>query len=153
MTEFLDVHAGRYQTYQFLIFLLFHCKPEKLTSGTNTPEYQIFLHNQSKIADTISDITGLNDRIVTELYAKEIVGRKVKQAAEVHGPNVTETHRVRPVVDAILERIKGDKNMYYKVRDVLLSDTIKVDASQLLQYLPEGISYYKISNNSYTLLY
>ena len=86
------------------------------------------------------------------MYAREIVGRMVKEAAEVRGPNVTEIQRVRPVLNAILARIKADKNMYYKVRDVLLSDTIRVDASQLLQYLPEGINYYRISNNSYTLL-
>jgi len=110
-------------------------------SGTDTPEYKIIFRNQSKIADTISDITGLNDRIVAELYAREIVGRTVKEAAEVRGPDVTEIRRVRPVLDAILARIKGDKNMYYKVRDVLLSDTIRVDAPQLVQYLPEGISY------------
>ena len=121
-------------------------------SGTDTPEYKIIFRNQSKIADTISDINGLNDRIVAELYAREIIGRTVKEAAEVRGPDVTEIRRVRPVLDAILARIKGDKNMYYKVRDVLLSDTIRVDAPQLVQYLPEGISYCRISNNSYTLL-
>ena len=108
-------------------------------SGMNTPEYKIFFRNQAKIADTISDITGLNDRIVAELYAREIIGRAVKEAAEVRGPNVTEIQRVRPVLNAILARIKGDKNMYYKVRDVLLSDTIRMDAPQLAQYLPEGI--------------
>ena len=108
-------------------------------SGMNTPEYKIFFLNQAKIADTISDITGLNDRIVEELYAKEIVGRVVRDAAKIYGPGVTETQRVQPVLDAIVARIKEDKNMYYKVRDVLLSDTIRVDASQLAQYLPEGI--------------
>ena len=103
-------------------------------SGMNTPEYKIFFRNQAKIADTISNITGLNDRIVAELYAREIVGRAVRDAAKIYGPNVTEIQRVRPVLDAIVARIEGDKKMYYKLRDVLLSD-----APELAQYLPEGI--------------
>ena len=108
-------------------------------SGMNTPEYKIFFHNQAKIADTISDIKGLNDRIVEELYAREIVGRAVRDTAKIYGPGVTEILRVQPVLNAIVARIKGDKNMYYKVRDVLLSDTIRADAPELAQYLPEGI--------------
>ena len=111
-------------------------------SGTNTPEYKIFFRNQAEIADTISDINGLNDRIVAELYAKRIIGRTVRDSADIRGPHVTEILRVRPVLNAILTRIKGDKNMYYKVRDVLLSDTISVDAPELAQYLPEGNANY-----------
>ena len=108
-------------------------------SGMNTQEYKIFFRNQAKIADTLSYIIGLNDRIVEELYARKIVGRAVRDAAKIYAPGVTEKQRVQPVLDAIVARIEGDKNMYYKVRDVLLSDTIRVDAPQLAQYLPEGI--------------
>ena len=108
-------------------------------SATNTAEYIIFFCNQAKIADAISDINGLNDRIVAELYAMKIVGKAVRDAADIRGPQVTEIQRVRPVLNAILARIKVDKNMYYKVRDVLLSDNISVDAPELALYLPEGI--------------
>ena len=108
-------------------------------SGTNTPEYKTFFHNQAKIADTIGDINGLIDRIVAELYARRIVGKAVRDAADIHGPHVTEILRVRPVVNAIIARIEGDKNMYYRVRDVLLSEDISVDAPELAQYLPQGI--------------
>ena len=108
-------------------------------SGTNTPEYKTFFRNQAKIADTISDINGLIDRIVAELYARRIVGKAVRDAADIRGPQVPEIQRVRPVVNAIIARIKGDKNMYYRVRDVLLSDDIIVDAPELAQYLPQGI--------------
>ena len=108
-------------------------------SGTDTPEYKIFFRNQAKIADTIGDINGLNDRIVAELYARRIVGKAVRDAADIRGPQVPEIQRVRPVVNAIIARIKGDKNMYYRVRDVLLSDDISVDAPELAQHLPQGI--------------
>ena len=111
-------------------------------SGTNTPEYKTFFRNQAKIADAISDINGLNDRIVAELYSMKIVGKAVRDAADIRGPQVTEIQRVRPVLNAIVTRIKVDKNMYYKVRDVLLSDTISVDAPELAQYLPEGNTNY-----------
>ena len=107
-------------------------------SGTNTPEYKTFFRNQAKIADTIGDINGLIDRIVAELYAKKIVGKAVRDAADIRGPHVTEILRVRPVVNAIIARIKGDKNMYYRVRGVLLSDDISVDAPELAQHLPQG---------------
>ena len=107
-------------------------------SGTNTPEYKTFFRNQAKIADAISDINGLNDRIVAELFAMRIVGKAVRDAADIRGPQVTEIQRVRPVFNAIVTRIKVDKNMYYKVRDVLLSDTISADAPELALYLPEG---------------
>ena len=108
-------------------------------SGTDTPEYEIFFRNQAQIADIIGDINGLIGRIVANLYAKKIVGKAVREAADIHGPHVTEIQRVRPVVNAIIARIKGDKNMYYRVRGVLLSDDISVDAPELAQYLPQGI--------------
>ena len=60
-------------------------------SGTNTPEYKTFFHNQGKIADTIGDINGLIDRIVAELYARRIVGKAVRDAADIRGPHVTES--------------------------------------------------------------
>ena len=119
-------------------YLLASCTEVKL-SGTNTPEYKTFFRNQAKIADTIGDINGLIDRIVAELYARRIVGKAVRDAADIRGPHVTEILRVRPVVNAIIARIKGDKNMYYRVRGVLLSDDISVDAPELAQYLPQGI--------------
>ena len=119
-------------------YLLASCTEVKL-SGTNTPEYKTFFRNQAKIADTIGDINGLNDRIVAELYAKRIVGKAVRDAADIRGPQVPEIQRVRPVINAIIARIKGDKNMYYRVRGVLLSDDISVDAPELAQYLPQGI--------------
>ena len=107
-------------------------------SGTNTSEYKTFFRNQAKIADTISDINGLIDRIVANLYAKKIVGKAVRDAADIRGPHVTEILRVRPVLKAILARIDLDKDMYYKMRDVLLSDDITADAPGLKRYLPEG---------------
>ena len=119
-------------------YLLASCTEVKL-SGTNTPEYKTFFRNQAKIADTIGDINGLNDRIVAELYAKRIVGKAVRDAADIRGPQVPEIQRVRPVINAIIARIKGDKNMYYRVRGVLLSDDFSVDAPELAQYLPQGI--------------
>ena len=74
----------------------------------------------------------------------KIVGKAVRDAADICGPQVTEIKRVRPVLNAIVTRIKVDKNMYYKVRDVLLSDTISVDAPELALYLPEGNTNYVV---------
>ena len=90
-------------------------------SGTNTPEYKTFFCNQAKIADTIGDINGLIDRIVAELYAKKIVGKAVRDAANIHGPQVPEIKRVEPVLKAILKKIELNKDVYYKVRGVMLS--------------------------------
>ena len=92
-----------------------------MTEGKNTAEYQTFFRNQAEIADTIGDINGLIDRIVANLYAKRIVGKAVRDAADIRGPHVTEILRVRPVLNAILARIELDAEMYYKMRDVLLS--------------------------------
>ena len=108
-------------------------------SGTDTAEYQTFFRNQAEIADIIGDINGLIDRIVANLFAKRIVGKAVRDAADIRGPHVTEILRVRPVLKAILARIDLDKDMYYKMRDVLLSDDITADAPGLKRYLPEGI--------------
>ena len=110
-------------------------------SGTDTAEYQTFFRNQAEIADIIGDINGLIDRIVANLYAKKIVGKAVRDAADIRGPHVTEILRVRPVLKAILARIDLDKDMYYKMRDVLLSDDITADAPGLKRYLPEGNSF------------
>ena len=78
------------------------------------------------------------------MYASKIVGKAVRDAAGIRGPQVTEILRVRPVIEAILARIELDKNMYYKIRDVLLSDNITADAPGLAQYLPAGIGFRKI---------
>ena len=110
-------------------------------SGTDTAEYQTFFRNQAEIADIIGDINGLIDRIVANLYAKKIVGKAIRDAADIRGPHVTEILRVRPVLKAILARIDLDKDMYYKMRDVLLSDDITADAPGLKRYLPEGNSF------------
>ena len=112
-------------------------------SGTDTAEYQTFFRNQAEIADTIGDINGLIDRIVANLYAKRIVGKAVRDAADIRGPHVTEILRVRPVLKAILARIDLDKDMYYKMRTVLLSDDITADAPGLKRYLPEGNGFIK----------
>ena len=112
-----------------------------MTEGKNTAEYQTFFRNQAEIADTIGDINGLIDRIVANLYAKRIVGKAVRDAADIRGPHVTEILRVRPVLNAILARIELDAEMYYKMRDVLLSDDITADAPGLKKYLPKGIGF------------
>lgn len=110
----------------------------------DTAEYQTFFRNQAEIADTIGDINGLIDRIVADLYAKKIVGKSIRDAADIRGPHVTEILRVRPVLKAILARIELDSHMYYKMRDVLLSDSITADAPGLRRYLPEGIYWFTL---------
>ena len=44
-------------------------------SGKNSAEYKAFFRNQAQIADTISDINGLNDIIVAKLRAMKIIGK------------------------------------------------------------------------------
>ena len=112
-----------------------------MNEGKDTAEYQTFFRNQAEIADTIGDINGLIDRIVANLYAKRIVGKAVRDAADIRGPHVTEILRVRPVLNAILARIELDAEMYYEMRKVLLSDDITADAPGLKKYLPEGIGF------------
>ena len=106
-------------------------------SGTNTAEYKLFLRNHAKIADAIGDISGLIVGIVDELYAKRIVGKTVRDAADIRGPDVTEIQRVRPVLKAILKKIELNKNVYYDVRGVLLSSE-----PGLKQLLPKGVVLY-----------
>ena len=112
-----------------------------MSEGKNTAEYQTFFRNQAEIADTIGDINGLIDRIVANLYAKKIVGKAIRDSADIRGPHVTEILRVRPVLNAILARIELDSEMYYKMRDVLLSDDITADAPGLKRYLPKGTGF------------
>ena len=103
-------------------------------SGTNSAEYKLFLRNHARIADAIGDISGLIVSIVDELYAKGIVGKTVRDAADIHAPDVTEIKRVRPVLKAILKKIELNKDVYYKVRDVLLASE-----PGLKQLLPKGV--------------
>ena len=90
-------------------------------SGKNSAEYKAFFRNQAQIADTISDINGLNDIIVAKLRAMKIIGKTVRDSADIRGPQVTERQRVQPVLDAVLIKIELNKDVYYKFRDVLLS--------------------------------
>ena len=90
-------------------------------SGKNSAEYKAFFRNQAQIADTISDINGLNDIIVAKLHAMKIIGKTVRDSADIRGPHVTERQRVQPVLDAVLIKIELNKDVYYKFRDVLLS--------------------------------
>ena len=79
-----------------------------------------------------------------DLFARKIVGKSIRDAADIRGPHVTEILRVRPVLKAILARIELDREMYYKMRDVLLSDSIIADAPGLMRYLPQGIYWFTL---------
>ena len=103
-------------------------------SGKNSAEYKAFFCNQAQIADTISDINGLNDIIVAKLRAMKIIGKTVRDSADIRGPQVTERQRVQPVLDAVLIKIELNKDVYYKFRDVLLSSE-----PGLKKLLPQGV--------------
>ena len=115
---FYSVYSTCY--VQLYALYLYHLHRSNM-SGTDTPEYKTFFRNQADIAETIGDINGLIDSIVANLYAKKIVGKAVRDAADIHAPDVTEVKRVRPVLKAILKKIELNKDVYYKVRDVMLS--------------------------------
>ena len=127
------------------LFLTFSSSTQVEIDETNTAEYKTFFRSQAKIADTIGGINGLIDRIVADLYAKKLVSKTARDAADIYGPDVTEVMRVKSVLEEILVSIKADKEMYYKIRSVLLLN-ITADAPGLARYLPEGIGFIKINH-------
>ena len=105
-------------------------------SGRNTTEYQTLFQNQSGLADQLGDTPGIATRLSNELLARNVIGKAVRDAADIRGPHVTEIMRVMPILTAMLAKIDLNAQKYYDLRDAMLSPNVGVDPDVVNTFLP-----------------
>ena len=64
-----------------------------------------------------------------------MIGQTTTRRAYVAGPDVTEAHRIRPIIIALKDKIQQNAQKYHQFRDILLS--LGADAETALYYMPE----------------
>ena len=80
---------------------------------------------------------GIALRLSDELYASKIIGKAVRDAANIHGPDVTEIMRVQPILTAMLAKIELNPKRYHELRDAMLVPNVGVDSEVVDRFVPE----------------
>ena len=110
----------------------------KLTgSGSSTWQYKILNQHSHKIIEKLADFK-LARTLADKLAARGIIGKSIRDEADVSGPGVTESMRVRPIITAMQSKVETDAQVYYKFLEILQSDNIAADAEAALHYLPDS---------------
>ena len=99
-------------------------------------EYRKLYANQASLADALGDLNGVALRLATELVAKKVVGKAVKDEADIRGPHVTEIMRVNPIIRAVLAQIKLDETVYEEFRAALSSPVVDVPERLVKKWVP-----------------
>ena len=107
-----------------------------MMSENDSWEYRKLYANQAGLADALGDNNGVALRLATELVAKKVVGKAVKDEADIRGPHVTEIMRVNPIIRAVLVQIKLDVTVYEDFRAALLSPVVDVKERLVNKWVP-----------------
>ena len=76
-----------------------------------------------------------------------MIGKAVRDAADIRGPHVTEIMRVQPILTAMLAKIDLNPKTYHELRAAMLVASVGVDSDVVNTFLPEkGMM---INNSSY----
>ena len=113
-------------------------------SGKDTPQYKTLFRNQADLADALGDLDGVALRLANKLLEKKVIGKAVRDSADIHGPHVTEIMRVNPIIKAVLAMIDLDAENYNKFRSALLSDAVGVHEGIVKKYVPKGMIIHNI---------
>ena len=107
-----------------------------MTDGKDTRQYKTLFANQADLADKLGDLHGVALRLANKLFAMEVIGKSVRDAADIHGPHVTEFMRVNPIMKAMLGSIELNSDRYQQFRDVLLAPAVGVHLDIVNRYVP-----------------
>ena len=114
-----------------------HQITSKMPGGWDTWEFKTFYENQTNLADYLADIPGITVSLSNELYTRQIIGKVVRDEANIRGPGVTEILRVQPILTAVLKEIKINPKRYEEFRAAMLSPIVGVDSDVVDIVLPE----------------
>ena len=109
------------------------------TAGKDTPEYKKLFEVQAELADVLGDLDGVALRLANKLLEMSVIGKSVRDAADIRGPHVTEIMRVNPIIKAMLSSIDLNPTMrYQEFRNALLAPAVGVHPDVVNKYLPAG---------------
>ena len=101
---------------------------------STTWEYKVFAKNSADIIDKLVNVK-LAGRLADKLSAARMIGPTTTQRAYISGPDVTEAHRIRPIIIALKDKIQQNAQKYHQFRDILLS--LGADTETALYCMPE----------------
>ena len=107
-----------------------------MPSGKHSPEYETLFLHQADLADHLGDNDGIALRLANKLLEMHVIGKAVRDAADVRGPHVTEIMRVNPIIRAILASIVVNPARYQQFREALLHRAVGVDPDIVNAYVP-----------------
>ena len=109
------------------------------TAGKDTPEYKKLFAVQAELADALGDHDGVALRLANKLLEMGVIGKAIRDAADIRGPHVTEIMRVNPIIKAMLSNIDLNPTMrYQEFRNALLAPAVGVPPDVVNKYLPAG---------------
>ena len=106
-------------------------------NGKNTDQYKTLSNNQADLADQLGDLDGVALRLANKLLEMGVIGKAVRDAADVRGPHVTEIMRVNPIIKAILGSIDLNSDRYQQFREALLAPAVGVHPDIVNRYVPK----------------
>ena len=107
-----------------------------MPSGKHSPEFETLSLHQADLADRLGDCDGIALRLANKLFAMRVIGKPVRDAADVRGPHVTEIMRVNPIIKAILASIDLNPARYQQFREALLHHAVDVNPDIVNAYVP-----------------
>ena len=107
-----------------------------MPGGKETWEYKKLFANQAELADHLADTPGIAVRLSNELLAKNVIGKAVRDSADIRGPHVTEIMRVQPILTAMLAKIDLNSKRYHEFRAALLAPNVGVDSDVVEAFVP-----------------
>ena len=117
--------------------------------GKDTWQYKTLFRNQAELADQLADTPGIAIRLSNHLLSQNVIGKAVRDAADIRGPHVTEIMRVQPILTAMLAKIDLNPRKYDEFRAAMLSPNVGVDPDVVNAFVPEtGLSWWSYSNIS-----
>ena len=94
----------------------------------------MFSKKSAEIMESLANVP-LAARIADKLYADHIIGNDVKQRAHIYA-GFTEIDRVRPIITALMDKIRQNAQLYHSFRGILVS--FEPDTETALYYMPEN---------------
>ena len=97
-------------------------------------EYRTISTNSADLTRSLANFK-ISRQLADQLQNSAVIGDAVRDQAYVAGPDVTEHMRVIPIIDAMKEKIKLNKERYYQLRTAVRK-VLGPDAEVVEPYLP-----------------
>ena len=107
-----------------------------MPGGRDTPQYQTLFKNQADLADALSEQNGIAFRLSNKLFEMGVIGKSIRDHAQIRAPGVTEIMRINPIIVALLSSIELNPGKYRDFRTALLASAVDVPQRIVDKYMP-----------------